>query len=637
MNIDGYTVHEPLDRDGEGPVYRATDPEGREVTLRLLPPEMDAASRRRLERELRAAVRIPGFVVTFHTVDVAAAQPYIATPYPSGRTLREMVEESGPLQEEELRRLGRGLASALAAHRTDAPRPSVEPSNVVLAGGVPALVDFGITRAVAGDVAYTAPELLQGGQPTAQADTYALGCVLYYAATGRPPFQADSPAGLIDEIDGSAPDLSRVPAWLAVLLESALAREPSARPTPAAMTANLEPAKRARAKRVKGAFAPDPATPGPEWLPAVAAHPSPKGAPFEWPAVWKLVMAALLLAVIPVAWALKAGRDALVIGLGLGAWLAVASLVVILIVQLRRWRRLAARRRAGPLNAEAARLIRGGHHRSAAAALRRILESLPPDDPQAVIARNNLGVALRGLGEVDAAHAALEDAVRRSSPEVRERVQANMAALQYERGVGGPEALRVSLPLVRRTSVPGKHGASGVVRGNLAVALHGSGRFDEAAEEAHEALNEALAYYGPDSPRTLVLQANLGAVLRDAGELRTAERMLRETFERCRVVLGGENARTLDAQSGLAAVLADIGRRDEALARLREVHDVRTRKLGPGHPATLKAVNNLGFLHLRDGDREAAAALFEDVLAAGTSSEAIIARAREGLAKAGRA
>jgi CheY-like chemotaxis protein len=206
-----------------------------------------------------------------------------------GPTLRQRLDERGPLALDELTRLASQLAAALAhAHRNGVIHRDLKPENVLIApGGVAKLVDFGIARVAGaarltnpdealGTPAYVAPEQATGSPLDGRADLYALGCVLYEAATGRPPFEAETPLLVISQHLHGAPrppsarraDLP--PAWDALVLRL-LAKRPEERlPSAEALLDELHALDlRAAAAPAVAPHAPSaPATPEPATQPA---------------------------------------------------------------------------------------------------------------------------------------------------------------------------------------------------------------------------------------------------------------------------------------------------------------------------------------------------------------------------------
>jgi serine/threonine protein kinase len=217
--IGGYQVVEHLASGGMGAVYVARhELLGREAVIKLLHSAVadDPEIARRFVNEARAATQIqhPGIVEIFEMGTRSSGHTYIAMERLRGQSLAQRLEQHGPLTLEELLALVRQLGSALgAAHDAGIVHRDLKPQNLFLVSDpsvrdpiVPAgerlkILDFGVaklgpldtlvtaTGALLGTPAYMAPEqCASAGRVDARSDLYAVGCILYQALCGRPPF-----------------------------------------------------------------------------------------------------------------------------------------------------------------------------------------------------------------------------------------------------------------------------------------------------------------------------------------------------------------------------------------------------------------------------------------------------------------
>ena len=213
--IAGYRVDEVVGRGGMGVVYRATDVLlERPVALKVIVPEMaqDPSFRTRFTRELKfvASIDHPN-VIPVHHAGEEDGDLFIAMRYVRGTDLRTMIYHYGALSPERAVAIVAQVASALeAAHALGLVHRDVKPANVLIGdrAGVDHvyLSDFGLTKHATsapgltqtgqfvGTVDYVAPEQIRGERVDERADLYALGCVLFHALTGQPPFPRDSDA-----------------------------------------------------------------------------------------------------------------------------------------------------------------------------------------------------------------------------------------------------------------------------------------------------------------------------------------------------------------------------------------------------------------------------------------------------------
>ncbi|MFF4369226.1 protein kinase [Streptomyces sp. NPDC001594] len=244
---------------GMGVVYLALSPSGRRVALKVIRQEFayDADYRARFRNEIQAARQVSGaFTAPVVGADAEADPPWMATQYFDAPTLAEQIGKEGPLGEEAVWRLGRGLAEALRdIHRAGLVHRDLKPSNVLLTEDGPRVIDFGIARvlnatpltrsgSVLGTISFMAPEQLSTPRHVGPAaDVFALGGVLAYASTGRGPFDGGTgtpPIAVAMKIVQDEPDLDGMASPVRAVVEQCLHKEPAERPSPAELLILLQ-------------------------------------------------------------------------------------------------------------------------------------------------------------------------------------------------------------------------------------------------------------------------------------------------------------------------------------------------------------------------------------------------------------
>ncbi|MBZ6288041.1 serine/threonine-protein kinase [Streptomyces olivaceus] len=242
-----------LGAGGMGRVYLGVH-EGRYAAVKQLLPSVVAEDKdflRRFGHELDNLARLPEEATApLLAGDREARPPWFATAYVPGLTLREALEaHGGPLPAEALWLILREAAKGLAAvHGLDMVHRDLKPSNVMLTLDGLTLIDFGVARAaeqsqltrtgmVVGTPAYMSPEQASGSRASSGVvDVFALGSVLAYAASGRPPFGDESGHAVLYRIVHEAPDLDvlrDLDPELADVVASCLDKDHEGRPTAA--------------------------------------------------------------------------------------------------------------------------------------------------------------------------------------------------------------------------------------------------------------------------------------------------------------------------------------------------------------------------------------------------------------------
>lgn len=197
IRLGRYLVREHLGHGTFGSVYKCWDPTiNRPVAIKKL---FIAGSRRAaVIQEVRAtgSVDHPAIVRIF---DADEGNGLIIMEYVGGGTLQDKLKHDPEWVKKNFTRLFMELGEGLrAAHQRRLIHRDIKPANILLTeDGHPKLADFGVgriietqehARSIAGTVAYMAPEVLLSQEYGLEADIHSLGCVMYEAWAGQPPF-----------------------------------------------------------------------------------------------------------------------------------------------------------------------------------------------------------------------------------------------------------------------------------------------------------------------------------------------------------------------------------------------------------------------------------------------------------------
>ena len=245
-----YNLERELGRGGMATVYLAHDMRhDRPVALKVLQPEESAAlGTDRFHREIKVLARLRHpFVLPLHDSGEAAGALYFVMPYIEGESLRARFTRECTLQPEDIVTIVRQIAEALDyAHGEGVVHRDVKPENILISRhGHAMLADFGIARGALlpsgapptgtaltqsgmaiGTADYMSPEQALGdAEIDGRSDIYSLGCVVYEALTGRPPFTGTNALSIVAQHIGvPAPNLATKRPELSPSLIRAVAR-----------------------------------------------------------------------------------------------------------------------------------------------------------------------------------------------------------------------------------------------------------------------------------------------------------------------------------------------------------------------------------------------------------------------------
>lgn len=254
-----YRLQDKVGSGGMADVYRAVDDVlGRTVAVKLMHDRLagDPTWLERFRREARAAADLHNeHVVTVYDWGHDDEFDFIVMELVEGEDLGSLMRREGPLAADRVAHIGQQAADALAAaHSRGVIHRDVSPGNILVTADDSAKVaDFGIARvdstvltqtgSVLGSASYVSPEQAQGLEATPATDLYSLGVVLFEAATGQPPFRADTPVAVAYQHVNQEPPmphevLPNVDPRLEQIIRTAMQKEPENRYSSAAEMRN---------------------------------------------------------------------------------------------------------------------------------------------------------------------------------------------------------------------------------------------------------------------------------------------------------------------------------------------------------------------------------------------------------------
>src|SRR5882762_6253103 len=214
-----YEIKRELGKGGMGMVYLAHDRElDEDVAIKVVRRDLigeDPTLLERLKSELRLARRISHRnVVRSHDLGEWEGLYFLSMEYIQGTTVADLVASHGRLSVDSTLAIATQLVDALVvAHAAQIIHRDIKPGNLLVdETGALKVTDFGLARPaqrsseltqaglVVGTPRYMSPEQLMGGDVDARTDLFATGAVLYECLTGRVPFDASTPGGLVGQM-----------------------------------------------------------------------------------------------------------------------------------------------------------------------------------------------------------------------------------------------------------------------------------------------------------------------------------------------------------------------------------------------------------------------------------------------------
>jgi eukaryotic-like serine/threonine-protein kinase len=217
IRLGHYELGDLVGRGGMGQVHAARDPSGRMVVVKRLRNtlSLDDKMKQRFGVEGRVCRKVshPNVVRVFEHGTTSDGSPFIVMDRARGKTLRQLVDDTGALPLPRIRALTLQLLDGLGAiHAAGIVHADIKSNNLIVdtADGTDHLtiIDFGLARTktlqhafddglVAGTPEFMAPELFRGAPPTPVSDIYAAAIIIYEMLAGETPFCGEPPMQIL--------------------------------------------------------------------------------------------------------------------------------------------------------------------------------------------------------------------------------------------------------------------------------------------------------------------------------------------------------------------------------------------------------------------------------------------------------
>ncbi len=216
--IGPYKILREIGRGGMGVVYLGERADGeyrKQVAIKLITSGRDdqAMIRRfRRERQILARLEHGGIARLFDGGATAGGQPYFVMEYIDGLPLLQYCEGNALPVAARLR-LFLEICDAVAyAHQRLIVHRDLKPGNILVSGGHPKLLDFGLARVLDAETgeeitqaglpmitpAYASPEQIRGDAYSVSGDVYSLGVIFFELLAGKRPYEV--PTGSLTEM-----------------------------------------------------------------------------------------------------------------------------------------------------------------------------------------------------------------------------------------------------------------------------------------------------------------------------------------------------------------------------------------------------------------------------------------------------